>query len=255
MRVKQILLAILFSIPSLISFGNEYYSAKAVLNVRSGAGTNYAVSFTLQKGEEVEVLSKNDNGWFRIKYYERTGYAHSKYLKYSRSSSEIESKPDKNAVDFLFIGVCVGLVLFLIFLIIRVIRQRKMLRTVTDFNRGTKTERELVLKLLKFGMPADTIFHDLYMKKPTDNFTQIDLVAVTKVGIIVFEVKNYSGWIFGNGNHSHWTKVLAYGKEKYRFYNPIIQNNKHVIELRNQFVQHGNVHFFSVVVFFRELCA
>ena len=30
------------------------------------------------------------------------------------------------------------------------------------------------------------------------NITQVDVVVATKKGIIVFEIKDYSGWIFGN---------------------------------------------------------
>ena len=43
----------------------------------------------------------------------------------------------------------------------------------------------------------NVIFHDLYVEKHKGHFSQIDLVVVTEVGIIVFEVKDYSGWIFG----------------------------------------------------------
>jgi len=129
------------------------------------------------------------------------------------------------------------------------IRDFKLLRTVTKSNRGTPSERNLVLKLLKNGIPAETIFHDLYLQKHNGTFSQIDLVVATKVGIIVFEVKDYSGWIFGNGNYSHWTQVLAYGKQKYRFYNPIKQNNSKVQALRKRI---GNVPFYSVVVFYGD---
>lgn len=38
-------------------------------------------------------------------------------------------------------------------------------------------------------------------------------------GIIVIEVKDFSGWIFGNGNYFYWIKVLVYGEKKFRFYN------------------------------------
>jgi len=36
----------------------------------------------------------------------------------------------------------------------------------------------------------------LYIRKHNGDFAQIDLVVATKVGIIVFEVKDYRGWIF-----------------------------------------------------------
>src|ERR1700712_1708408 len=100
----------------------------------------------------------------------------------------------------------ISLVAFI--LLFREIRDKKLLETVTKPNRGTRTERDLVLKLLKTGIPAQTIFHDLYVKKYNGNFSQIDVVVATKVGILVFEVKDYSGWIFGAGHDSQWTQVL-----------------------------------------------
>lgn len=123
--------------------------------------------------------------------------------------------------------------LFLIFIILIFIsiyftsiesQEVKLLETVTKSYRGTSSERELVLKLLKNKIPAQTIFHDLYIKKWDNKFSQIDLVVPTKVGILVFEVKDLSGWIFGRGNNKEWTQVLAYGNEKHRHYNPILQN-------------------------------
>lgn len=132
------------------------------------------------------------------------------------------------------------------------IRDKKLLETVTRLNRGTKTERSLVLKLLKSGIPPQTIFHDLYLTKHNGTYSQIDLVVATKVGLIVFEVKDYSGWIFGTGYKEHWTQVLAYGKIKYRFYNPIMQNNKHIADLKKQVKQFENLPFYSIVVFYGD---
>jgi hypothetical protein len=126
-----------------------------------------------------------------------------------------------------------------------------LLKKVTKLNRGTRTERNLVVKLLKYGFPPTYIYHDLYLKKLNGRYAQIDLVAVTSVGIIVFEVKEYSGWIFGSGHHSHWTQVMAYGKRKYRFYNPIKQNNSHLYDLK-KVLQHENVPFYSIVVFYGD---
>ena len=71
----------------------------------------------------------------------------------------------------------------------------------------------------------------------------------TKAGIIVFEVKDYSGWIFGSEKNSHWTQVLAYGDEKYMLYNPIKQNNGHIEALKQQ-LRKEKVPFYSVVVFY-----
>lgn len=131
-------------------------------------------------------------------------------------------------------------------------RDRDLISSVTSLTRGTPSEKFLILQLLKNGTPPITIFHDLIIKKENDEFSQIDLVLVTSEGIIVFEVKDFSGWIYGSGNNTNWTKVLSYGKKKYKFYNPIKQNNNHITELRKTHKQFENIPFFSVIVFFGE---
>lgn len=140
--------------------------------------------------------------------------------------------------------------LIIFYIIFNKIRYKRLLNTVTKSDRGTWSERNLILKLLKSGISPQAIFHDLYVRKYNGKFSQIDLVVATKVGIIVIEVKDYSGWIFGNGKYSQWTQVLAYGKEKYRFYNPIMQNNKHIDDLKKQINQFKDIPFYSVVVFY-----
>mgnify|MGYP005865786711 CR=1 FL=1 len=152
-------------------------------------------------------------------------------------------------MEFLFIILLLFFTLILI-IIYKRIKNRKLLKSVTEISRGTKSERKLVLKLLKKKIPSQTIFHDLYLKKYDGKFSQIDLVVATKVGIIVFEIKDYSGWIFGNGNHKKWTQVLAYGNLKYRFYNPIKQNNQHINNLKKQLKE--NVPFYSLIVFYGD---
>jgi hypothetical protein len=142
-------------------------------------------------------------------------------------------------------------VLIIVFiLIIRESKNRKLLETVTKKYRGTRSERDLVLSLLKNGIPAETIFHDLYLKKPSGNFSQIDLAVATNIGILVFEVKEYNGWIFGTGQNKHWTQVLAYGKRKYKLYNPIKQNSQHIIDLKNSLKQFEAIPFYSIIVFY-----
>jgi hypothetical protein len=131
-------------------------------------------------------------------------------------------------------------------------RERELISSVTSLNRGTESERSLILGLLKNGIPKETIFHDLFIKKNNNEFSQIDLVIATKEGIIVFEVKDYSGWIYGSSNNTNWTKVLAFGKKKYKFYNPIKQNNSHITELRKTLKQFQKVPFFSIIVFFGD---
>lgn len=125
-----------------------------------------------------------------------------------------------------------------------------LINTVTPMFRGTSTERFLILTLLKNGINSKTIFHDLYIFKPDGKTSQIDIVVATSVGIIVFEVKDYSGWIYGKGNQQKWTQVLSYGREKHRFYNPILQNKSHIVQLQR--ILKESVPFYSVIVFYGD---
>jgi hypothetical protein len=130
-------------------------------------------------------------------------------------------------------------------------KDRELLKTVTSPKRGTRSERKMVLKILKSGVKSTAIFHDLYLNNGNARYTQIDLVVATKVGIVVFEVKEFSGWIFGAENQINWTQILAYGKQKYKFYNPILQNKKHVEDLK-KFYCFENIPVFSMIVFFGD---
>ena len=130
-------------------------------------------------------------------------------------------------------------------------KDRELLKTVTNLNRGTKSERKMVLKILKSGIKSTAIFHDIYLNNGNGKYSQIDLVVATKVGIVVFEIKEYSGWIFGSENQINWTQILAYGKQKYKFYNPILQNKKHVEDLK-KFYHFDGIPIFSMIVFFGD---
>lgn len=163
MRVKQILLAFLLTVFTLVSHATEYYIAAADLKVRTGPGKGYAVSFSLKKGDEVEVLSKNA-GWYKIKYSGDTGYAHSKYLRYSRNTSEASSYTSEQSRPYIAEIILVCLAIFTGFILFRK-RYGKLLKFAATPKRGTRSERELALTLLRSGLQEQHIFHDLYLKK------------------------------------------------------------------------------------------
>jgi hypothetical protein len=127
-----------------------------------------------------------------------------------------------------------------------------LLNLTTHKDRGNPSELALVKALLKKGIHPDAIFHDIYLRKRNGTFSQIDVVVATAVGLIVIEVKDYSGWIFGSADNQNWTQVLAYGREKYRMYNPVIQNRKHIEALRKLSPQFATIPMFNVVVFYGE---
>lgn len=125
----------------------------------------------------------------------------------------------------------------------------KLLRLVSSPERGTKSERRLVIRMLKKGVHPKAIFHDLYLQKKNGEYSQVDIVVATPQGLVSIEVKDYSGWLFGNEKQMYWTQVLNYGREKYRFYNPIMQNEGHIRALREQSEQFARLPVFNVILF------
>jgi len=75
----------------LSGFDVRKYVTTSELNVRKGAGTSHAVLFTMPKGAQVKVLSKNGK-WFQVEYQGKTGYAYSKYIVSKISTPEIISQ-------------------------------------------------------------------------------------------------------------------------------------------------------------------
>ena len=68
----------------------------------------------------------------------------------------------------------------------------------------------------------------------------------------IFEVNDYKGWVFGTVYKPQWTQTLDYGKIKHRFYNPILQNKKHIEDLKKQLKQFENIPFYSIIVFYGD---
>ena len=91
------------------------------------------------------------------------------------------------------------------------------------------------------------VLNNLYIPIGYGKTTEIDLVMIHKKGIFVIESKNYGGWIFGNLDQKQWTQCFP-NREKYRFYNPIMQNRTHVNALSRQLNINKNC-FFSYIVF------
>lgn len=110
-------------------------------------------------------------------------------------------------------------------------------------DKGAMGEYLLYKELCKIKGNKYYLFN-LYI--PTkSNYTEIDLIMINKNGIFVFESKNYSGTIYGDEHCGTWTQFFTQ-KQKFSFYNPIIQNNSHIIALRNLL---GDMPMYNIVVF------
>jgi hypothetical protein len=77
------------------------------------------------------------------------------------------------------------------------------------------------------------VVNDLTIPLENGKSCQIDHILIDKNGVLVIETKNYAGRIYGSENQQEWTQVLAYGKVKNRFYNPVRQNKTHLYHISN----------------------
>ena len=114
-------------------------------------------------------------------------------------------------------------------------------------NKGLYGEYRLYKMLRKYEKLGARFLFNLYVPTQNGKTTEIDVLMITSKGLIVFESKNYSGWIYGSEHQSHWVQVLGGGLHKARFYNPIMQNLSHVKHLKNTVGMH--VPMWSAIVF------
>lgn len=153
-------------------------------------------------------------------------------------------------MNFSSVIFLLGLITVVVCIVWVKLKELTLIKQVTSLTRGERSERKLILKLLKEGIDPKAIFHDMYIRKPNGEYTQVDVAVATSAGIIVFEVKDYSGWIFGNEYQRHWTQLLAYSREKHRFYNPVMQNLGHIQAIRQRLPQNPDIPIYSVIVFY-----
>ncbi len=101
----------------------------------------------------------------------------------------------------------------------------------TYFDKGFWGEYLLYKKLIKqFG--EDKLLTNVYLPSVNTDNTEIDVIGVHNGLVYCFEMKNYSGTIYGKQNDKYWTQVLAF-RTKNKFLNPIRQNYAHVQALKD----------------------
>ena len=80
-----------------------------------------------------------------------------------------------------------------------------------------------------------THFNDLLLPSGQGT-TQIDHILVSPAGVFVIETKDMNGWVFGSPGQKQWTQSFAAGRwsrrfgvksKRFRFYNPLLQNEGH----------------------------
>lgn len=97
------------------------------------------------------------------------------------------------------------------------------------------------------------VLHDVLIDGKDEHKSQIDLIIIAANGIYVVEVKTFSdAKIYGDGRKRDWQYYL--GGHRYDFYNPIMQNKKHVEYLKKMLSDFAKVEFYSVVLMLCDDC-
>lgn len=99
-------------------------------------------------------------------------------------------------------------------------------------------------------------FRDI-MIEINDFSCQIDNILLTNKALYVIESKDYSGWIYGSFSQEYWMQTFAHYRNRYsgktvskfKFYNPIKQNQNHIKFLIDKFPQIKSIPIKNFVVF------
>lgn len=116
----------------------------------------------------------------------------------------------------------------------------------TYFNKGLYGEFCLYRKVCRlFGKAF--VLTNIYLDSINTETTEIDVLSISNKGIYVYEMKNYSGFIYGSETDKQWTQVLNKWT-KNKFYNPLRQNYAHTKAIE-KFLDVCEQQIFPIVVF------
>jgi hypothetical protein len=154
-------------------------------------------------------------------------------------------------MEYLYIVIIGLLVIFLVF-----INSPKGKGVIGEW----KVNRVLKRAALEYGGIEIT---DL-MLEDNRSSSQIDNLLLTTKALYVFEVKNYTGHIFGSEDQMNWTVTVKHVNKKrsksgrvykkthiskHKFYNPIKQNHTHINKIKNLTNISDVIPVFNIVVF------
>lgn len=135
---------------------------------------------------------------------------------------------------------------FIVILFSLLVLLKVLFRLYKSKIKGKIGESIVAIKLSKLDKKNYKVYNDLNLSF-NGYTTQIDHLILSTYGIFVIETKNYKGWIFGNEKSTYWTQVIYETKNK--FYNPILQNWKHINFLKRLSPALKSAKYFPIIVF------
>lgn len=114
---------------------------------------------------------------------------------------------------------------------------------------GARGEAAVDRKLRKFKGGGFSRSRDIMLPAPGKT-AQIDNILVSRHGIFVIEMKNYTGSVRGTARESQWVHVFKKGRGQREFLNPIWQNEKHIEALHRCLKnKYPNIPYYNLAVF------
>ena len=123
--------------------------------------------------------------------------------------------------------------------------------------KGKKSEQAIAhrLEVNNLWNSKGKTLTNVYVPKLSGGTAEIDVIYITRKGLLIVENKNYAGYIFGNEANRNWAVTLYAGKtwyggkkvNKYQFYNPIWQNRTHIKYLKKYL--NDDIKMFSLITF------
>lgn len=143
--------------------------------------------------------------------------------------------------------ILLAICLFVVVGILWLVSNRDRFRHPDEYTtKGSTGERSAYLSLAKkLGLMPEQILRNVYIPTKTGT-TEIDILVISKKGLLVFECKNYSGAIYGDGQRKYWIQYL--GGRKFLFLNPTWQNRAHIRHLKELFADIDDLPIIPFVV-------
>lgn len=126
--------------------------------------------------------------------------------------------------------------------------RRKKEKGLSNKEKGDKGEGLAYDELKKYGY--NYVVRNTYVPNGKGGYSEADLVLISSGGVYVLESKYFGGWIFEREDDNQWTQSFWAGNKKHssRFYNPIKQNENHIIAIERYLDIH-RMYFYNCSVF------
>jgi hypothetical protein len=95
------------------------------------------------------------------------------------------------------------------------------------WRRRSGNEKKISRAMSRIG---EAVLHKIVIPDGMDSIIYLDYLLLTPHGLLVIDVMDYKGLLFGGERTDTWTQIV--GKHSYKFENPLYQNEARVASVR-----------------------